>query len=212
MSKDIKEVFSENLNRLMEQRGLNVADLAEKVDLAYSTVNDWKNGKKMARGGNLQTLSDFFGVNISDLTSEKRSNDTIGNFNKVVNFIKIPILGQISCGNPITAEENVIGYLQEPADTLPSGKIFALSTVGNSMSPTIPEGSSVIIREQPDVEQGEIAAVLVNGDSEATLKRVKKQGDIVMLIADNPEYPPYIVTEDNPARILGKAIKFTANL
>ena len=65
------------------------------------------------------------------------------------------------------------------------------------MEPKIPDGSDVLIRMQDDVEDGEIAAVLVNGDSEATLKRVKKQGDIVMLVAENTNYAPYIITEHN---------------
>ena len=54
--------------------------------------------------------------------------------------------------------------------------------------------------------------MLVNGDTEATLKRVKKPGDIVMLIADNPDYPPYIITDDNPARIIGKAVQVSVDL
>ena len=62
------------------------------------------------------------------------------------------------------------------------------------------------------MENGEIAAVLVNGNEEATLKRVKRQGDIVMLVADNPQYPPYVITEDNPARVIGKALKFSKDL
>lgn len=212
MVKDIKEIFSNNLNKFMDIKGITVSELSERTGIAYSTVNDWKNGKKMARGGNLQKLSDFFGINISDLTSDEHDLREINNLTDIGETIKIPIIGQIACGDPITADENIIGYLEEPASTLSSGNLFALQTVGNSMTPTIPEGSNVIIREQPDVEDGEIAAVLVNSDEEATLKRVKRQGDVVMLLADNPAYPPYIVTEDNPARILGKAVKVSFDL
>ena len=80
------------------------------------------------------------------------------------------------------------------------------------MTPTVPMDSYVLIRKQPEVEDGEIAAVLVNDDSEATLKRFKKQGDINMLVADNSNYPPYIITPDNPARIIGKAIKVSFDI
>ena len=59
------------------------------------------------------------------------------------------------------------------------------------------------------MENGEIAAVLVNGDTEATLKRVKKQGNVVILMPDNPSYEPIIITSNVPARIIGKAIRFT---
>lgn len=80
------------------------------------------------------------------------------------------------------------------------------------MVPTIPEGSYVLIRSQPAVEDGEVAAVLLNGDEEATLKRVKFQGSVVMLVADNKDYAPYVITEENPARIIGKAIKVSFDL
>ena len=80
------------------------------------------------------------------------------------------------------------------------------------MEPKIPDGSDVLIRLQDDVEDGEIAAVLVNGDTEATLKRVKKQGDIVMLVAENSAYSPYIITKDNSARIIGKAMEVAFSL
>lgn len=70
----------------------------------------------------------------------------------------------------------------------------------------------MLIREQPTVEDGEIAAVLVNGDTEATLKRVKHQNGLVLLVPDNTQFTPYVVTEQNPARILGKALRFSAEL
>lgn len=127
-------------------------------------------------------------------------------------IVSIPILGTIKCGQPILAEDNITGYREELSDRLPSGNLFYLKSQGDSMVPTIPEGSLVLIREQPTVEYGEVAAVLVNGDTEATLKRVKKQGDIVMLIADNPDYPPYVITKDNPARIIGKAVLVSTEL
>lgn len=69
-----------------------------------------------------------------------------------------------------------------------------------------------MIRKQSDVEEGEIAAVVINGDNEATLKRVKRQNGLTMLIPDNTNYKPYIITESNPATILGKAVKVSFNL
>ena len=112
----------------------------------------------------------------------------------------------------ILADENIDGYKEEITDSLPHGDLFYLKTKGDSMVPTVPLNSYVMIRLQPDVEDGEIAAVLVNGDSEATLKRVKRIGNTVMLMPDNPKYDPYIVDEENPARIIGKAVKITVDL
>lgn len=76
-----------------------------------------------------------------------------------------PLINEIACGESITAEENIEGYVEEIFEKpVPKGK---------SMEPTIHDGSIVTIREQPTVEDGEIAAVLVDGDNEATLKHVK---------------------------------------
>lgn len=80
------------------------------------------------------------------------------------------------------------------------------------MEPTIPDGSHVLIREQSEVEYGEIAAVLVNGDTEVTLKKYTRQGDTVLLMPINSAHEPIIITEDNPARIIGKAIRYTQDL
>lgn len=195
----------------MDKHKESVMDVSENTGIAYSTVNDWKNGRKMPRGGNLQKLADYYGVNISDLTSYK-SQDKVTNVFNAGKIVNIPVIGEIACGDPILAEENISGYREELFDLLPHGNLFYLHTKGNSMTPTIPVNSYVLIREQSDVDNGDIAAVLVNGDTEATLKRIKRQGDIVMLMPDNPDYSPYIITEDNPARILGKAIKFSADL
>jgi len=101
-------------------------------------------------------------------------------------------LGKIACGDPITADENLTGYRYESPDNLPSGNLFYLQAKGDSMEPTIPNGSYVLIREQPEVENGEIAAVLVNGDTEATLKRVKRQAETVFLMPDNPRHEKHI--------------------
>ncbi|GEO58514.1 MULTISPECIES: LexA family protein [Companilactobacillus] len=207
MVKDIKEIFSENLKRYMDIKGENITKLSDSINVAYSTVSDWIHGRKMPRSGSLELLAEHYDINISDLTSAKFEMIPSQRPSK-----RIPIIGEIACGDPITAEENIEGYLYEPIDSLPSGNLFYLKAKGHSMEPTIPDGSNVLIREQPEVEDDEIAAVLVNGDTEATLKRIKHQGDIVMLMPDNASYSPYIVTRNNPARILGKAIRFTTDL
>ena len=202
-----KEILSNNLNELINKKRKTQADVIRDLGIPEATIRSWFNGEKYPRIDKIQILADYFNVPRSRITEEQT-----GVMQRVSNLVKIPVLGLITCGEPILAEENIEEYREEIADLLPTGNIFYLKTRGNSMTPTIPENSYVMIREQSDVEDGEIAAVLVNGDEETTLKRVKRQGDIVMLVADNPTYPPYIITKNNPARILGKAIKFSADL
>lgn len=205
-----RQIISTKLNQLMNDKNISQAEISRRTNIPPQTLSGYFKGTSTPNMGNIQKLADFFEVKKSLI--DPRFNKVPSNLISVKEFVKIPILGEIACGDPITAEENIEGYREELSDMLPSGNLFYLKTKGNSMVPTIPENSYVLIREQPEVEENEIAAVLVNGNTEATLKRVKHQGNMVMLIADNPDYPPYIITEDNPAQILGKAIKFSADL
>ena len=202
--------ISRNINKLIKEKGVYQVDIHNQTKIPKSTLTGYVKGTSTPNPGNIQKLADYFGVMKSDI--DPRFKKEPENLSLVKNFVKIPIIGEIACGDPILAEENISGYREEPLDYLPHGNLFYLKTKGNSMTPTIPVNSYVMIREQPEVEDGEIAAVLVNGDTEATLKRVKRQGNIMMLVPDNTDYAPYIVTEENPAKILGKAIKFSADL
>lgn len=119
---------------------------------------------------------------------------------------KIPLLGTIACGEPILATENIDKYIEMPESV---GGTFALTCKGDSMiNARIFDGDIVYIREQPDVENGEIAAVLI--DEEATLKRVYKYPSKVVLRPENPMYDDitYAKEEMNQIRILGKAVTF----
>ena len=204
--------LANNIRYYRKLNKLTQADLANKLDVAPTAISAWEVGRNKPLMDKIEQMSTLFNVKKSDLLGDEI--DTPTNLVPIsrTSIVSIPILGTIKCGQPILAEENIIGYREELSDRLPSGNLFYLKSQGDSMVPTIPEGSLVLIREQPTVEYGEVAAVLVNGDTEATLKRVKKQGDIVMLIADNPDYPPYIITDDNPARIIGKAVQVSVDL
>lgn len=208
MKDSIKLTLSNNLKRYLERKGITQTDMARDLNIPETTVSNWMKAETYPRPDKIQLMADYFNIRRSDLT-EDRPNNIV---EIQPNFIKIPILGTIACGEPILAEENMEGYIYEVADGLPSGKLFTLIAKGDSMEPTIQNGSKVIVREQSFVENGEIAAVLVNGDTEATLKRVKKQGNMIILIPDNSKYEPIVITESNPAKIIGKAVRVTRDL
>lgn len=117
---------------------------------------------------------------------------------------KVPLVGRIACGQPITAEENIEDYLDVPVGHHVD---FALLCEGDSMVDAgIDDGDVVYIRKQPDVENGQIAAVRI--DNEATLKRVYKYVDRIVLQPENRAYPPltYVGAEMNQVTIEGKAV------
>lgn len=194
-----------DLKERREQLNLSQEEVAHAIGVTKATVSKWEKGyianmkrDKISQLSKVLKVSPLSILGMEDVSSEKR--------------VLIPILGVINCGNPILAEENIEGYQEEIEETLPSGNLFYLRTKGDSMMPTIQENSKVLIRQQPSVEDGEIAAVLVNGDTEATLKRIKHQNGIVMLLADNSKYAPIIITPETPAKILGKAVKVSFDL
>lgn len=202
-----KKAMSANIKEQMKRHGIDRNKLVNDLGLKYTTVSDWINGKTYPRIDKIELMANYFHVEKADLVERKPTN-----LHRPAGITKIPVLGQIACGDPITAEENIEEYRDTVADLLPSGNLFYLKAKGESMSPTIPNGAYVLIREQPDVEDGEIAAVLVNGDTEATLKRVRRQHDVSMLLPDNSDFEPIVLSEDYPGRIIGKAIKFTTDL
>lgn len=219
----VENSIASQIKKLRNGRGWTQPQLADKLSVSKQTISNWETGIKVPRMGSLQKLADLFNVKIGEITNASIEDDDASILNKTSNIIyplsdslqrvRIPIIGEIACGDPITAEENIEGYTEETFEKpIPSGTLFALRCKGHSMEPTIHDGSLVTIREQPTVEDGEIAAVLVDGDNEATLKRVKHQGDLIMLMPDNKEYDPIILDKNNPGRIVGKAVHVSWNI
>ena len=131
-------------------------------------------------------------------------------FEPLPQMVQVPLVGSIACGTPITAEQNIERYIGVPAAWHAD---FALTCHGDSMAPTIRDGDIVCIRLQPEVEQGEIAAVRIG--EEATLKHFHRQGDTVMLLADNAAVCPpmiYSGTQLAEIQIEGKAVGLCRSL
>lgn len=115
----------------------------------------------------------------------------------------VPLIGRIAAGGPILAQENFEETIPLPRDMLPSGTLFALRVKGDSMIDAgILDGDMVIVRQQPDANDGEIVAALVDGE-EATVKRLQRKRGKVLLIAENPVYEPL---QPDEVSILGKVI------
>lgn len=125
----------------------------------------------------------------------------------------IPVYGNIAAGIPIEAIEDIIDQEEIPTEMTNSGEYIALRVKGSSMEPRIKEGDVVIIKRQETIENGEIAAVLVNGN-DVTLKQVKVEDSGIWLIPFNSAFPHKFYTKkecaDLPVRILGKMVELRA--
>lgn len=200
-------IFSKNLNYYMKRSGKNTADLAADLSFPFSTVSDWVHGKKYPRMDKVQIIADYFGVLKSNLTEEEPS-PLPSNVRYLEPMKKVPLVGQIACGTPILAEENVTDYVDLPGHIRAD---FALMCKGDSMELAgIRDGDIVYIRKQESVENGQIAAVMVGGE-EATLKRFYFDGEMLQLVAENRKYAPKVFTgEDiNSVRVIGLAVAYT---
>lgn len=195
--------FKDKIKYLRKRSELTQAELAKKLDVAITTVSTWERGGNRPLMDKIVLMSEIFNVPISYFFDEVTDD---------IKIVSVPVLGTISCGNPITATENVDEYQKEIENYLPSGSLFYLKAKGNSMYPIIPDGALVLIKEQATVENGEIAAVLVNGDEEATIKRIKRIGNDILLQPENNAYEPIIINKNNPARIIGKVVRVRYDL
>lgn len=126
-------------------------------------------------------------------------------FEPLPEMTTIPLVGSIACGTPITAEENVEARIGIPAAW---NADFALTCKGDSMAPRYQDGDVVCIRCQPEVENGQIAAVRIG--EEATLKRFYQEGETVTLVPVNPAYTPLVYRgpELSDIQIEGRVVGF----
>lgn len=145
----------------------------------------------------------------------KSQNNRI-NFVETQNTVTINVLGSIAAGIPISAQEDIIGTEEIPYEMARFGEFFGLRVVGDSMAPTIHSGDTVIIKRQSSVEDGEIGVVLIDGE-DATLKRIHKSNDGLLLTGDNAAvYTPTFYSSSQvanlPVVILGKAVEIRRKL
>lgn len=160
---EYKRIFSKNLRKYMSLNNKTQVDLINDLGFNKSAVSTWCNGTRLPRMDKVDALAKYFGIRRSDLIEDKSESK--------IKPTTIPVLGSVPAGVPIEAIQDIIDYKEIDAATAAKGEYFALQVKGSSMEPRICEGDIVIVRKQDDVESGEIAIVMVNGDN-ATIKRL----------------------------------------
>jgi len=204
-----KKVFGERLFELMRDNNDTTYSLGEFLHLSPSAISRYTSGEMAPKIPTIQAIATKYGVNPTWLMGAQDV-DKYLDFTEI-KCIKIPILGTIAAGNPILAQQHIEGY--EYADESLKAD-FCLRVKGDSMvNARILDGDLIYIRQQPDVENGEIAAVIIDNE-EATLKRVYKINGTVILRAENPNYQDKILSKKDMknVRILGKAVLFKSEV
>lgn len=129
---------------------------------------------------------------------------------KETNALRIPVLGNVAAGIPISAVEDILDYEEVPISWQNQGEFFALRIKGDSMESDINDGDTVIVKQQSDANSGDTVIALVNGD-DATCKRLQKLDNGIMLVSNNAKYPPMYFSQEEiaskPVVIIGKVIE-----
>ncbi|MCJ8008088.1 helix-turn-helix domain-containing protein [Lederbergia wuyishanensis] len=208
MVEEQKKVIVQNIKKYLKLNNLTQSDLAEKIDIAKSTMSDYMNYRAKPSSGVLEKMAMVFGVTKADIDTTYKNkvvdivNGQLEYVSKETNMFraveetkgsyqdsqkplklkksKIPILGSIAAGQPIEAVEDIVDEIYPAYDVKNYQDVFGLVVRGESMNKIAPNGHYAILRKQEEVENGEIAAVIVNG-SYATLKKVYKFTDLIVL-------------------------------
>lgn len=193
--KDYRREHNYSMEQFAKMSGLSKAY----ISILERNVNP-VNGKPVIPSlETIKSVAQTIGMDFNDVIAVLDGNQPVSlkdekhipkGFVPVPEMAQVPLIGSIACGTPITAEQNIKSYIGVPAAWRAD---FALECHGDSMAPTICDGDVVCIRSQPEVEQGQIAAVRIG--EEATLKHCYYQNGVVQLIADNPAVcPPMVYT------------------
>ncbi|MGP2527457.1 LexA family protein [Acidaminococcus sp. LBK-2] len=201
--------FKDRLRELRIKNNMTLEEVAEHVGLQKAAIYKYEHGIVVnPKRGLIEKLASLFDVKPSYLLGMEET--------PIVKAVKIPVLGTVVAGIPLDAVENIIGWEEISPAMAATGEHFALRIKGTSMEPRICEGDIVVVRKQEDIESGDTAIVLING-GEATVKKVKKTEEGIMLIANNMAvYSPHFYSnkeiEELPVRIIGKVVELRGKL
>ena len=203
------------IRMLRKERRISQLQLATSLSIGKSTVAMYEADERMPKKEILEQIADYFNVDMDFLYGRTHVRNRMnelpeGNGLFVPSMKRVPMLGSVACGEPIYADEQYGEYYSVDSSIHAD---FCLKAQGDSMiNARIDDGDVVFIHQQPDVENGQIAAVLI--DDEATLKYFYRYGDMVVLRPANPAYKEMTYTKDelNSIRVLGRAVAFQSSL
>lgn len=201
--------FKDVLRQQREEHKMTLQEVADAVGLQKSAIYKYEHGIVVNPKRTLiEKLANLFGVSPSYLMGMSSDKHPLP---VATHCITIPLLGRVIAGQPIEAIENIEGYIELDTRQFSEGEYFALRIKGNSMEPRLLEDDVVVVRKTEDVDSGDTAIVLINGN-EATCKQVKKSLSGITLIGFNlSAYTPTFYSNkdimNKPVRIIGKVVE-----
>lgn len=200
------------LKILRIEKGENLQKIAKYLNVTMQTVSNYENEKRDMTPETILKLADYFGVSTDYLLGKSDIRKQDSNVFPIADeAIPIPVVGKISAGLPILAEENREGFEFAPSSLIKPGfTYFYLRVQGDSMNLKFNDGDIVLVQQQDNLENDEIGVVLVNG-FDATVKKYKNENGLVILypMSTNPEHAVQIYNpKDIDIKIIGKVISY----
>lgn len=196
--------------RLLDEKGVKTADVCRATGIAQASMSQWKKGEINLKLETLSRIADYFGISVFEFYENDGS---VAPAPLEPETVKIKVLGTVPAGVPIEAVEDIIGEEEISMKLAQTGEFFGLRIKGDSMEPRIFHGDTVIVRQQDDVDNGDVAIVMING-SDATCKKVEKHDNGIMLVPLNRKYEEKFYTNEDieklPVRIIGKVVELRA--
>lgn len=199
-----KKIMAMNIKRLLALSDKSQKEICKDLGFRESTFSDWVNAKTYPRIDKIEMMARYFNVTKAELVEGYSQTKTMPSALQPAKYRKFKVLGNIACGQPIEAVQEQEEYIETELNVHAD---YVLHCQGDSMiNARIFDGDYVFIKEQPVVENGEIAAVCMDGT--VTLKRFFKYDTYIELRAENPMYPPIIIhpNDFNSIQIIGKAV------
>lgn len=204
--KETQRIFSNNLKYYLKLKNKTQLDLANAIGVSNTTINNYVKGYNAPRMDKVDKICKYLGISRSDLIEDKSKAKT----QQKTQGLKIPVLGTVAAGIPISAVEDILDYEEVPQSWESQGEFFGLRIKGDSMETDINDGDTVIVRQQSTANNGDVVIALVNGD-DATCKKFEKLDNGIMLISNNSKYSPmYFSNEEvltKPVVIIGKVVE-----
>lgn len=187
----------QRIQQKMKEQRLSQNKLAKAAQLSQAGISAIISGQVSPKEVTLSAIANALNCSVSELMGELAPG--------IIPIVRksVPIIGSIACGERVNPDTEADGYADLP-DGISAD--FALRCRGDSMTPTFNNGDLVLIRQQPDVNNGQIAAV--NIDGETTLKHLYHQDGGILLVADNPAFAPVFVPAEKEIIVHGLAVGY----
>lgn len=203
---DLSSTFRRQLSKLLEENNVTQSELASRLNVTNSAVNNWLLGNNMPRMDKIDKIASIFNIPRSILIGDSEKADDYSRFGLLpVTKRTIPVLGNVHCGTPKYAEQEYIDLVDTDVNA-----DFALIAEGDSMTDIgIQDKDLVFVRRKPIVDNGKIAVVLIG--EEAAIKKLHKTGDTLILSPANQNYEPLIFDSSSKEeiKILGEVVAYT---